>query len=66
MKHYLFQINGRFAFVLVVWRPKIIVIVKTPAIVYLERVDTRDHFDFSGLPDELDSSILSRDTSISM
>jgi PAB-dependent poly(A)-specific ribonuclease subunit 2 len=39
---------------------------KLPAIVYLERVDMRENLDFSGLPDGLDPSILSRDTSISL
>ena len=37
-----------------------------PAVLYLEREDVRSRLDFSGLPDELDSSILSRDTSISV
>jgi hypothetical protein len=32
----------------------------------MERVDVRNNLDFTGLPDELDASILSRDTSISM
>ncbi|KAH0830330.1 ubiquitin carboxyl-terminal hydrolase-domain-containing protein [Lanmaoa asiatica] len=39
---------------------------KVPAVLYLEREDVRSQLDFSGLPDELDSSILSRDTSISV
>ncbi|KAI6038459.1 ubiquitin carboxyl-terminal hydrolase-domain-containing protein [Pisolithus marmoratus] len=37
-----------------------------PSILYLERTDVRDRLDFSGLPDALDPSILSRDTSISI
>ncbi|KAH7927078.1 PAB-dependent poly(A)-specific ribonuclease subunit PAN2 [Leucogyrophana mollusca] len=39
---------------------------KVPAILYLERIDVRPRLDFSALPDELDPSILSRDTSISI
>ncbi|KIJ63247.1 hypothetical protein HYDPIDRAFT_175993 [Hydnomerulius pinastri MD-312] len=39
---------------------------KVPAVLYLEREDVRPNLDFSGLPDELDPSILSRDTSISV
>ena len=32
----------------------------------MERVNIRDSLDFTGLPDEIDASILSRDTSISL
>lgn len=39
---------------------------KKPSILYLERTDIRDRLDFRGLPDQLDPSILSQDTSISM
>ncbi|KAA1471282.1 PAB-dependent poly-A-specific ribonuclease subunit PAN2 [Dentipellis sp. KUC8613] len=39
---------------------------KVPTILYLERVSTRDKLDFTGLPDEIDTSILSHDTSISI
>ncbi|KAF9483877.1 hypothetical protein BDN70DRAFT_873274 [Pholiota conissans] len=39
---------------------------KFPAVVYLERVDLRGNLNFSELKFELDSLILSRDTSISM
>ncbi|THH04450.1 hypothetical protein EW146_g10172 [Bondarzewia mesenterica] len=39
---------------------------KVPTILYMERVDMRNRLDFSGLPDEIDASILSHDTSISM
>ncbi|KAG8217260.1 PAB-dependent poly(A)-specific ribonuclease subunit PAN2 [Butyriboletus roseoflavus] len=39
---------------------------KVPAVLYLEREDVRSQLDFSNLPDELDLSILSRDTSISV
>ncbi|KAI6151085.1 ubiquitin carboxyl-terminal hydrolase-domain-containing protein [Pisolithus tinctorius] len=39
---------------------------KKPSILYLERTDVRDRLDFRGLPDELDPSILSQDTSISI
>ncbi|EGN96198.1 hypothetical protein SERLA73DRAFT_170610 [Serpula lacrymans var. lacrymans S7.3] len=39
---------------------------KVPAILYLERVDLQERLDLSGLPDEIDQSILSRDTSISI
>jgi len=38
---------------------------KVPAIVYLERVDCQGKFDYSGLSDTIDPSILSQDTSIS-
>ncbi|ETW85417.1 hypothetical protein HETIRDRAFT_432176 [Heterobasidion irregulare TC 32-1] len=38
---------------------------KVPTILYMERVDMRDRLDFSGLPDQIDASILSHDTSIS-
>lgn len=37
---------------------------KVPAILYFERVDVREQLDYSGLPDQLDPSILSLDTSI--
>ncbi|KAG1748914.1 PAB-dependent poly-A-specific ribonuclease subunit PAN2 [Suillus paluster] len=39
---------------------------KVPAILYLERVDVREQLDYSGLPAQLDPSILSLDTSISV
>lgn len=39
---------------------------KKPSILYLERTDVRDRLDFRGLPDQLDPSILSQDTSISI
>ncbi|KAF9228724.1 hypothetical protein BS17DRAFT_724469 [Gyrodon lividus] len=39
---------------------------KVPAVLYLERGDVCLQLDFSGLPDELDPSILSRDTSVSV
>ncbi|KIL69643.1 hypothetical protein M378DRAFT_184057 [Amanita muscaria Koide BX008] len=39
---------------------------KVPAIVYLERVDTRQTLDFTELPVTIDPSILSQDTSISL
>lgn len=39
---------------------------QVPAVLYLEREDVDSQLDFSGLPDELDPSILSRDTSISV
>lgn len=39
---------------------------QVPAVLYLEREDLRSRLDLSGLPDELDPSILSRDTSISV
>ncbi|KII89238.1 hypothetical protein PLICRDRAFT_160474 [Plicaturopsis crispa FD-325 SS-3] len=38
---------------------------KVPAVMYLERVDLQDNLDYSGLPVEMDPSILSCDTSIS-
>lgn len=39
---------------------------QVPAILYFERVDVRERLDYSGLPDQLDPSILSLDTSISV
>ena len=39
---------------------------QVPVILYLERIDMRDQFDFTALPDALDPSILSRDVSISL
>jgi hypothetical protein len=46
------------------WR--LIACLQVPAIIYLERTDLQDSFDFSNLPSESDSTILIRDTSISM
>ena len=39
---------------------------KVPTVLYFERVDTRSQLDFSGLPNQLDPSILSQDTNISL
>lgn len=39
---------------------------QVPTILYLERLGAREALDFSGLPDAIDPSILSRDTSISL
>ncbi|KAH9999109.1 PAB-dependent poly-A-specific ribonuclease subunit PAN2 [Russula vinacea] len=39
---------------------------KVPAILYLERADCQGQFDYSGLSDTIDPSILSQDTSISV
>ncbi|KAG7086554.1 hypothetical protein E1B28_002503 [Marasmius oreades] len=39
---------------------------KIPSVLYLERVDTRDTLDLSGLPDLIDPTILCQDTSISL
>ncbi|KAF8894503.1 ubiquitin carboxyl-terminal hydrolase-domain-containing protein [Infundibulicybe gibba] len=39
---------------------------KIPAILYYERTNVCDELDFSGLPEHLDTSILNRDTSISL
>lgn len=39
---------------------------KRPAILYLERTDVREKLDFRGLPEGIDPSILSQDTSISV
>ncbi|GLB35065.1 putative catalytic subunit of the poly(A)-nuclease (PAN) deadenylation complex, one of two cytoplasmic mRNA deadenylases involved in mRNA turnover [Lyophyllum shimeji] len=39
---------------------------KVPAIIYYERVDLREIVDYSGLPNKIDESILSYDTSISL
>ena len=50
----------------IVWQNKPFILYKVPAILYFERTDTRDALDYSGLPDEIDAAILSRDTSISM
>jgi hypothetical protein len=37
-----------------------------PAVLYFERIDVRKQLDYSGLPQQLDQSILSLDTSISV
>ncbi|KDQ12374.1 hypothetical protein BOTBODRAFT_134946 [Botryobasidium botryosum FD-172 SS1] len=37
---------------------------KVPCVLYFERVDMRDHLDFSGLPDELDRAILGQRISL--
>jgi len=39
---------------------------KVPAILYLERDDSQGQFDYSGLSNTIDTSILSQDTSISV
>ncbi|KAK7449653.1 poly(A)-specific ribonuclease [Stygiomarasmius scandens] len=39
---------------------------KVPAVLHFERVDRRGSLDFSGLPTEIDPTILCRDTSISL
>ncbi|OJA15705.1 hypothetical protein AZE42_08691 [Rhizopogon vesiculosus] len=39
---------------------------KVPAVLYFERIDVRQQLDYSGLPQQLDPSILSLDTSISV
>ncbi|KAH8833946.1 ubiquitin carboxyl-terminal hydrolase-domain-containing protein [Flagelloscypha sp. PMI_526] len=39
---------------------------KVPAILYLQRTDVKDQLDFSSLPTQVDTSILSQDTSISV
>jgi PAB-dependent poly(A)-specific ribonuclease subunit 2 len=43
-----------------------LIIPQVPAILYLERVDCQGQFDYSGLSDAIDPSILSQDTSISV
>lgn len=39
---------------------------QVPAVLYFERIDLRRQLDYSGLPQQLDPSILSLDTSISV
>lgn len=39
--------------------------MQIPAIIYMERVDTREHLDLRGLFPTSDPTILTRDTSIS-
>ena len=39
---------------------------QVPAVLYFERIDMRQQLDYSGLPQELNPSILSLDTSISV
>jgi len=39
---------------------------KVPAALYLERVDAREKMDFNALPEEIDTSVLSRDSNISL
>ena len=39
---------------------------QVPAILYLERVDARERIDFHALPEEIDTSVLSRDSNISL
>jgi len=39
---------------------------KVPAILYLERVDTREKINFDALPEEIDASVLNRDSNISL
>lgn len=43
-----------------------LIIPQVPAILYLERADCQGQFDYSGLSDTIDPSILSQDTSISV
>ena len=40
-------------------------VLQVPAVLYLERVDTRDRLNYSNLPDSIDTAILTRDISIS-
>jgi hypothetical protein len=47
-------------------RLDILTMCQIPAILYYERVDRQDAFDFSGLPSAMDPGILSHDTSISL
>jgi hypothetical protein len=42
------------------------IMLQVPAILYLERADCQENFDYSGLSDTIDASILSQDTSISV
>ena len=44
----------------------VLIIQQVPAILYLERADCQEQFDYSGLSDTIDPSILSQDTSISV
>jgi len=56
------------------WKVRILYMLETvilmmsqvPAILYLERADCQGQFDYSGLSDTIDTSILSQDTSISV
>jgi hypothetical protein len=43
-----------------------LIIPQVPAILYLERDDCLGQFDYSGLSETIDPSILSQDTSISV
>lgn len=40
--------------------------VQVPAIIYLERVDARKEINFDAMPEEIDTSVLSRDSNISL
>lgn len=39
---------------------------QVPAILYLERVDAREKINFDALPEEIDTSVLNRDSNISL
>jgi hypothetical protein len=58
--------NGRFVSFGSSLASLLTVVLKVPAILYMERAGMHENLDFSGLPDEIDPSILSRDTSISL
>ena len=39
---------------------------QVPAILYLERVDAKEKINFHALPEEIDTSVLNRDSNISL
>jgi len=39
---------------------------QVPAVLYMERVDAREKINFGALPEEIDTSVLSRDSNISL
>ena len=39
---------------------------QVPAILYMERVDAREKINFNAMPEEIDTSVLSRDSNISL
>lgn len=39
---------------------------QVPAILYLERVDANEKINFHALPEEIDTSVLNRDSNISL
>lgn len=39
---------------------------QVPAVIYLERTDAREKIDFNAMAEEIDTSVLSRDSNISL